>query len=362
MITTGKELGDLVQRLKAVQHVGLDTEADSLHAYPEKVCLIQLSIEGLEVLVDPLAGLDLTALWTVLEEKELILHGADYDLRMLHRAYGFVPAQIFDTMLAARLLGMPKVGLADLVAKFFGVRLDKAPQKANWAIRPLTPRMVSYAISDTKYLRPLAVLLKEQLEAKGRLEWHRQLCEQVIRDCATADDGSPKDAWRIKGSTRLTRRGLGVLRSIWEWRESEALSSNRPPFFVLPHTVLVQIAELAAARRPFDHLIPARFSERRRAALVNAVKRGMSLPEKDLPLPACSSGRSLSLVEKVRLEKLRVARDRAAAKLGLDPALIASRAMLIALAHDWESGAARLLPWQRALLESSHKETKDTLH
>lgn len=351
VIDNPKELVALVLRLRAAPWVSMDTEADSLHAYPQKLCLIQLSIPGEDVLVDPLAGLDLSALWLALKDREIIMHGADYDLRMLYKTYEFVPKQVFDTMLAARLLGIPKFSLSDLVAKFFGVHMDKAPQKANWAMRPLTRRMIAYAVSDTKYLQPLADLLRRQLEAKGRIDWHAQLCDQLVRDCSRPQVDTDTEPWRIKGSTRLGPRALAVLHALWEWREHEARSANRPPFFVLRHDTLISIAESVAAHLPFDQLIPARFSPRRRAGLLAAVNKAMSIPDSQLPRQIVNPGRRQTPAEKMRLARLRSIRDRHAVKLKLDPALIASRATLIALAQDWEANAPALLPWQRELLK-----------
>ncbi len=350
MIDTTAKLNGFAPRLRDAAWVGLDTEADSLHAFPEKVCLIQISIPGEDVLLDPLAGTDLTAVWAALMGKEIVLHGADYDLRMLYRTYRFVPTRVFDTMVAARLLGIARFGLTDLLARFFGVRLDKAPQKANWARRPLTDRMIAYALNDSRYLHPLAEMLGRQLADKGRDDWHRQACEQLIRDCTRPSAGPPADAWRVKGSHRLGRRALAVLRSLHQWREREAIASNRPPFFILGHDALVTIAERAAAHHSYDLFVPARFSQRRSYALREVVAQAMALGESDVPHPPCPQGRRQTMAERHRLSRLRHRRDRQAAELGLEPALIASRSMLVSLAHNWEANAAQLLPWQRELL------------
>ena len=167
MIDSEQKLASYLPVLRAAHWVAVDTEADSLHAYPEKVCLIQISTASGDRLVDPLAGLDLDPLLEALSGHELIMHGADYDLRLLRKHHEFVPSAIFDTMLAARLLGLRQFGLGHLVEKYLGVKLEKGPQKANWALRPLTERMERYARNDTHYLKPLADRLKPELEAKG---------------------------------------------------------------------------------------------------------------------------------------------------------------------------------------------------
>src|SRR5437773_3692029 len=144
VIDSDELLADWLPRVRAADWLALDTEADSLHAYPEKLCLIQISLPGADELVDPLASLDLSPLLEALRGRDLILHGADYDLRLLRRAYGFVPASAFETMLAARLLGFLEFGLTHLVKELLEVHLEKGPQTADWARRPLTQRMVNY--------------------------------------------------------------------------------------------------------------------------------------------------------------------------------------------------------------------------
>src|SRR3974390_497063 len=164
VIDTEQGLAAFLPILRAASWVAVDTEADSLHAYPEKVCLIQISTSSSDRLVDPLARLDLNPLLDALTGHELTMHGADYDLRLLLKHHEFIPSAIFDTMLAARLLGLRQFGLSHLVEKFLGVKLEKGPQKANWAMRPLTERMERYARNDTRHLKPLADGLKPELE------------------------------------------------------------------------------------------------------------------------------------------------------------------------------------------------------
>src|SRR6266446_9379056 len=182
MIATEQRLSEFLPMLRAASWVAVDTEADSLHAYPEKVCLIQISTVAGNELIDPLAGLNLDPLLDALSGHELIMHGADYDLRLLRKHHEFVPSAVFDTMLAARLLGVRQFSLGNLVEKYLQVKLEKGAQKANWAMRPLTERMTRYARNDTHYLKPLAERLKPELEAKGRLAWHQESCARLITD------------------------------------------------------------------------------------------------------------------------------------------------------------------------------------
>jgi ribonuclease D len=350
VVDTEEKLADLLPILTAAAWVAVDTEADSLHAYPEKVCLIQISTAEGDRLVDPLAGLNLEPFLAALAGHELIMHGADYDLRLLSKHHEFIPKAIFDTMLAARLLGLRQFSLGHLVEQFLGVKLEKGPQKANWARRPLTERMESYARNDTRYLKPLADRLGAELKARGRLEWHREACAQLIRDSSRPRSSDVDSAWRVKGSHALDRRGLAVLRELWQWREGEAVAANRPPFFILSHELLVDLAAAAAAGRPLNPLFPAHLSPRRRAGMEKSVARALALPPQEHPQLLRPKGRRPSEPERRRFLELQRRRDLRAAELGLDPTLIASRATLSDLAHDWDKHAADLMTWQRKLL------------
>ena len=284
MIQTDQELTAFLPRLARVDPIAVDTEADSLHAYPEKLCLIQISVSGLDTLVDPLAQMDMRPLLALLRDRTLILHAADYDLRLMHRTFGFRPAKIFDTMLASRLLGDHAFGLHHLVQKFLNVELQKGSQKANWARRPLTERMEEYARNDTKYLQSVADALMHLLKAKGRLTWHDEWCERLIGECCTDTAKDPDMEWRIKGSSRLTRRGLAVLRELWHWRERQAIRFDRPPYFVVGHESLVELADSVGHGADEDRLpFPEHLSAARRAGVLRAVARATELPDDQLP-------------------------------------------------------------------------------
>jgi ribonuclease D len=352
VIDTDAKLADWLPRFKAAPWLALDTEADSLHAYPEKLCLIQISLPGADALIDPLAPLSLRPFWDALSSRELILHGADYDLRLLRRAWGFVPKSIFDTMLAARLLGFTEFSLTSLVNRLLGIHLEKGPQTADWARRPLTERMVAYALNDVRYLKPVADSLRAGLEAKGRLDWHQETCARLVKDCAQPRSPDLDQVWRLKGASKLDRRGLAVLRELWRWRDQEATAVNRPPYFLLKHETLVALAAAATHSRPIDPLLPPRFSQRRREDVLAAAQRALELPRSQWPDLNRPTSRQLTAGEKHRCEQLRQRRDRHATELGIDPSLIASRATLVALARDWARNSAGLMRWQFKLLDS----------
>ena len=352
MIDSEQKLAAFLPVLRAADWVAVDTEADSLHAYPEKVCLIKISTLSGDRLVDPLAGLNLDPVLEALSGHELVMHGADYDLRLLRKHHEFVPSAIFDSMLAARLLGLRQFGLSHLVEKYLGVKLEKGPQKANWALRPLTERMERYARNDTHYLKPLADRLKSELEANRRLAWQQESCARLIQDSAVHRPPDMDSVWRVKGSHLLERPALGILRELWQWREAEAIRANRPPFFVMSHQTLVEIAAAAATAKPIEPFLHKHISERRRGSLMTAVTRGQSLTPDHHPNPLRRISRRPSEGEKRRFADLQKHRDAHAARLGIDPTLIASRGMLSDLAHDWDKHASDLMSWQSDLLNA----------
>jgi len=351
VIDTEHALKKLIPKVRAARWVAVDTEADSLHAYPEKLCLLQVSIQGANHLVDPLANLDINPFFAALQEHDVIFHAADYDLRLLRKHHQFVPKSVFDTMLAARLVGLTQFGLGHLAGSLLGVELDKAPQRANWAIRPLTERMTRYAINDTIHLKPLADKMRADLESKGRLDWHREWCSRLIKECAVEKDSDPDRVWRIKGSAILEPRALAVLRELWHWREAEAVAANRPPYFVLAHETMLKIVMAAAEHEAFTSLIPRGLSQRRREGVAEAVKRGLKIPKSDLPQPFKHRFHRPTDAERKRFLELTRRRDKQAQRLKLDPTLIASRADLARLSQDWEQHASDLMSWQRELLQ-----------
>lgn len=348
VIDTEEKLAALLPALRAAPWIALDTEADSLHAYPEKLCLLQISSEGVEALVDPLAPLELAELLKIFHDHQLILHGSDYDLRLLRKTFDFRPTAIFDTMLAARLLGCREFGLGNLVQKFLNVKLEKGPQKADWSRRPLTPRMEEYARNDTRFLKSLADILREQLQEKGRLKWHEEACQRLIEECSIVKRPDPDEVWRIKGSYHLGPDALAVLREIWHWREKEAIAANKPPYFILQPDTMIVISIAAIEGKAVEHLIPKRFSPRRHATLLKAVQRGVHSPDKPQIIRTVHYRQTAE--EKRRYHELEKKRDRRAHDLGIDPTIIASRAALVQIAREGGPPNGELMQWQSELL------------
>src|SRR6059058_4749677 len=280
LISNAAGLIELLPLIERNARVAVDTEADSLHCYREKLCLLQVSLPEGDFLVDPLVENDLASLADTLARKEIVLHGADYDLRLLRRALNFQPARLFDTVIAARLLGVREFSYAALVEKYFGIQLAKGSQKANWALRPLSPKMEEYARNDTHYLLPLAEKLEIQLIECGRFGWFQQSCERAIVSAAIDRERDTEEAWRIRGSGLIRGREAAILRALWHWRDREAERFDRPAFHVLRNDQLIETA-CAASRGEtpqFRH-----FSERRTRDFRAAIDSALALKEEDWP-------------------------------------------------------------------------------
>lgn len=345
MISRQEQLEEFISRLAPHPVLGLDTEADSLHSYHEKICLVQVSSPEGGWLIDPLADLDLSDFYASLSRHRLVIHGADYDLRLLGRHEAFTANDIFDTSIAARFLGLEQIGYAALVQKFFGVTLSKSSQRANWGRRPLPPVMEEYALNDVRYLLPLGEIIENRLREMGRWEWYLQSRDLMVRNAREPRERDAENAWRISGSSKLSPREAAVLRSLWHWREAEASAWDRPTFHVISNDRLLEATRDAVAGKLVKvHRMPSARWNRMREAL----RAALDLPESEWPVfervykprPSGSACR--------RFEQLREKRDEVAAKLSIDPALIASRTTLMSVAQE---NGATLLPWQSELLK-----------
>jgi ribonuclease D len=354
VITDVGQLASLIQQIESADRIAVDTEADSLHSYREKLCLLQISVPPAvdadgshDCIVDPLSDIDLQPLRRVLESKEIVLHGADYDLRMLRRGLNLVANRIFDTMIAARLLGIREFSLAALVKRYFDLTLLKGSQKANWARRPLPARMAEYAINDVHYLLPLAEKLEAELDRCERRDWLRQSCQRAIEQAAVARTRNHDELWRIRGSGVLRGRAAAVLRALWQWREKEAERSDRPPFHILQNEDLLKAAVKFASGTVPDY---RHFSFRRRQAFREAAQVALCAPESEWPVSRRRAGTRPTTETVQRAEELRERRDQSAEELGLEPSFIAPRSTLEAIAGDATRAPALLAPWQRELL------------
>jgi ribonuclease D len=359
-IRTTDELASLLPKVGSGP-LCIDTEADSMHNYPERVCLVQLSFLEGDFLVDPLQDVDLTLMRPIFEDGGVrkVLHGADYDLRMIDREFGLHIRGLFDTMVAARLVGERAFGLAALLDRFMGVKLDKRFQRADWSLRPLPTEMVEYASMDTRYLEQLAVLLEERLSGMGRLQWAAEEFERL--EGVRWREAPAEEAYRrIKGSGSLDRRGLAVLRELVGMRERAARKANRPPFRILKNDLLLAISnrlpERASELTELPNMPAPWKRERGLEKLLRAVRRGLELPEDRLPQRRIArNDRGLRNLEKP-LRALCKRRDELAAELGIEPSVLAPRSVLVQALERIENGedpegVRDLRRWQAGILK-----------
>ncbi len=352
-------LHPLLEAIDRVDEVALDTEADNMYHYKTRVCLLQFLVDGEVFLVDVLApGLKLEPLWAILEKKHLVMHGSDFDLRLLHDLCRFEAKSLFDTMLAAQLLGLQRIGLAALLDQHFGVALDKDGQKANWSKRPITPKLLDYAALDVWHLPALRDILRRELKKLGRLEWLEQQCRAQI--AAGCDGFAPptENDWRIGRSERLRGPGLSVLHAIWHWREAQAQRLDTPPFKVCGNALLLKVAEAAEAGDSEATILSSvhlgKRHDRLFSSLQAAIRAGLDRDPKSLPRRPGRDPNHVSLTQaEIELQdRIRADRDRVAKSLEIEPTLIANRSQLAQIARQPRNLGAVLLPWQAALLRN----------
>lgn len=321
--------------LKSVDpaRVALDVEGDSFYRYGERLCLVQVAFAGRIRVYDPLEQ-DLSAFFRDLEARPIIFHGADFDLRLLYARYRFAPGQVFDTMLAARFLNIPRFGLSDLYEKYFGIALEKKHQRADWCRRPLTPELLEYARQDVARLEELAGLLREELDAVKRTSWHEEECAQVLpRTIRSLERPPDPEAWRVKGSGSLTRREQAFLRELAPARDRVARELDRALFRVFSAEDLLALSRLAAqepstALRRFPRALPGSLLRE----FGDAIRRAESLPERDYPLPLPPGRRADPKLEK-RVRRLAEKKEQAARGLNLDSGFLCSRAAIARVAE-----------------------------
>ncbi|MBM3136420.1 MAG: ribonuclease D [Chloroflexi bacterium] len=345
LITRPPDLAALVARLRQEPAVAVDVEADSFHSYFEKTCLIQFSVPGLDAIVDPLALPDLSPLGTVFADpaSEKVFHAAEYDIICLKRDYGFLCAPIFDTMVAAKALGWPRVGLASLLAERFGVQVDKRLQRADWSRRPLSPEQIAYAAQDTHYLLALRDILRQELIAKGRLAAAQEEFARLTNAEWNKRSFDPEDYRRLGGARELDPVGHGVLRELYVYRDAQARALDRPPFRVLSERLLLALSRTRpqdeAALERVPGMTPYLLGRHRRGLLA-AIARGQQQPQPWRTPPG--RHQRLNEEERERLARLREWRQATAAAQGVEPEVIIPRQALFALARQAPQSLADL--------------------
>jgi ribonuclease D len=328
---------DFLADISNVREIAVDTEGASFHRFIDRIYLLQISTRDRSAIIDPLPIGMPDQLGTILQDPdvEVVFHDADYDLRLLHQDYGWNVNHIFDTRISAQLLGIKAFGLAALLEQFFGVKLDKKHQRADWSLRPLTQGMLDYAAQDTKYLLDLRDELKSRLEKLGRMEWANEEFER-LEGTKWEEEDSSLSFLRIKGARDLTRRELALLRELVPWRDSVAREVDRATFRVMGNEVLLDIARTAPKSvKDLSSLkgMPRGILDRGGHAILSAVQRGLEVAEEHLPrFPRAPKWEREDDFDE-RVSKLKAVRDAAATRLSLDPGVLCSRERLEAIAR-----------------------------
>lgn len=345
----------LVDRLKERGEIWctVDTEADSMHSYETKLCLIQFATAHEMAVIDPLAMTreDLMPLMHYLDEIEGVwMHGADYDMALFLQTFGFVPKNIWDTQTAARLTGSEKFGLGSLIESEFGVVLSKQSQKADWGRRPLSDKMLEYAYNDVRYLLTMGARLIDRLKKTERLPWFEESCQAARSEVLVRGERPKEEAWRINGWGKLSQHELVYLRALWNWRDEECRRLDRPAFKFLGNAQLMDLvhqSELGGQVKP-PHYIRSGAARR----LQVEVAKAREVEEKDWPEKRPERSGKRFKYDEAKFESLRYKRNRIAASLGIDGTLIASRSIMEKLTAENfnESEASLLLDWQRNVL------------
>jgi ribonuclease D len=323
----------MVTALAAEKRIAVDTESNSLHAYRERVCLIQFSTPESDYLVDPLALSDLAPLGPIFADPglEKVIHAAEYDLICLRRDFDFQVDRLFDTRVACRTLGQVQAGLGDLLSETFDVHLNKRFQRANWGQRPLTPDLLDYARLDTHFLLPLRDRLAEALQAAGRCEEAIEECERLTHLEAHENGFDPEGFWHIANARHLTPEQAGALRQLYLLREDQASRADRPPFKIMGDKTLLAIAQVLPSNEEDLQVIPGMTAGQIRRygrGLLTAVARGRREPR-----PRRPSGDKVDETVLARHEALRDWRKKVAAARLVESDVILPREVLWEIAR-----------------------------
>jgi ribonuclease D len=348
-------LDEAIDRVSGEPQLAVDTEADSLHSYFDKVCLIQLSVPGDDFIVDPLAGVDLARFGALLADPAIqkVLHGGDYDLRILNRDFGYTVSNLIDTSVCAQLLGYEGIGLAALLDRHFGLKLNKTHQRADWSMRPLPPDMLEYAATDTHYLIELAAKLRAELEALGRWEWAVEEFARLEQVRYRENEDEAENWRKLKNIGTLDRRSLSIVRDVYNWRDALARKADRPPFKILGNDSIVEIAKA----RPQTHrdlaavaAVSRYHADRYGRDLVNLVRKAMEIPEADLPPKSDPKPWIRDKALENRINRLKTVRDRYAKELKIDPSIMGARHILASVASAGTLDVPNMREWQKQVM------------
>ncbi len=346
-LDTDAAVTDWLAAAKGARRLALDTEGASFHRFIDRIYLLQLSTDSAHAVIDPLAIKPPALLGALIEDPkvEIVFHDADYDLRLLHQDYGWNVRNVFDTRVAAQLLGLKAFGLAALLEAYFEIKLDKKHQRADWSMRPLTADMLDYAAQDTIHLLGLRDLLHEQLVKKERLAWAKEEFER-LESVRWASDDSGNGFLKVKGARDLTRRELAVFKELVLWRDSAALKLDRATFRVVSNEVLLEAAKgHPASKESLGNIkgMPRGILERASSDMVAAIDRGLAVAEADLPKFPKSARWDRDPDFDHKVGGLKAVRDAAATRLELDPGVLCSRERMEAVARMLPGEPAEIL-------------------
>jgi ribonuclease D len=352
LVTTQSQMDAAAFRLESATQLAIDTEFMRERTYYPQLCLVQVATHSDCFLVDPLAGLDLAAFHALLADRSKlkILHAARQDLEVLQLGGRLVPAPIFDTQVAAAMLGFPpQAGYAELVARQLGHSIDKGQTRTDWSRRPLTPEQLAYAADDVHHLLTLHADLSAALEARGRAAW-------LAEDAAALEDvalyqTAPADAWRrLKGLGRLKPREQAAARALAEWRERRAIESDKPRGWIVTDEAIYALATLAprsAADLENVRSLPPAVIRKRGEELFTLITEALESPG---TTGIETAGRRPTPEENARVTRLQqIVRDDAAA-LGVSPEVIATRRDVEALVFPDRGESAALRGWRRGVI------------
>jgi len=365
-VNNKKSFAKMISILSQANSCVMDTEADSMYHYQEKLSLIQISAGKYHWLIDPLCNLNLKQLWKCKALKNITFHACDYDLRLLAIFHEFYPEKIYDTSIGAKLLGEKQTGLAALVEKYFGVKLSKENQKADWTKRPLPPEMCYYAVQDTVYLDAIKELQSEKLRKLGRMEWLRESCETLLKNLKKQNENfktTQKESWRLKGSNIFKPYELQLLRAAWQWRDKEAQKRDCASYRVLnPYLMLSIIKAAAKCKGRIDESnlpkLPRNIKGNMLKSFLRALNEAASAPASEYPAIITNKAAPRTAINEDLREKLRELRNEKANQLNIESGLLAKQSQLNALANslngDWEEKfkAAEFMNWQREIWRS----------
>jgi len=363
-VESPREWQACIDSIQVEPRLAIDLEANSLYAYREEVCLIQISIPGQDYIIDPMAGLDLETLGEIINDGRIgkVFHAAEYDLILLKRQFGWVLHNLFDTMWAVRILGYERCGLANILADFYGVKLNKRHQKANWSKRPISESMLAYARMDTHFLLPLRERLYSELETAGCLEEAQEIFAEQSQIQLNDNGFDPDGFWTINGVNDLNPEQLKIVKALYIYRDQQAQRQDRPLFKVFADRTIMELA-LAAPKYvdqlPSIHGMSKGQIRRYGRRIVRIIREA---PREPVPKKANNNSQRPPEPVARRYERLRNWRKTRAQARGVESDVILSRATLWDLARinpqskDDLGSIDSLGPWRR------DKYGEDILH